>query len=366
MNKANRVMNFSGGPAVLPLEVLEQARSELFNYRNSGASVMELSYQAEEYLALQAEALADVRRVLDVPEGWQVLFCQGGGNMQFSAVPLNLMGLKPKGRGAYVNSGNFSSRALKEAGRYGPVDEVASSRDTLFDRIPEFDPAGLHPDTAYVHITSNNTVMGTQWPEIPRLEGFPLVVDATSELMSRPLDFSRIGLIYAGAQKNLGPPGLTVVIVREDLLGHARGDTPKLLDYTRLARENSMLCTPNTFAIYISGLVFKWILAQGGVEEMQQRALKRSGLVYEMLDRHSGFYRPHSRPEHRSCLNATFRLPTEGLEKSFLDEARQQGMSGLKGHKVLGGIRASMYNGLPVEWAAALAGFMDEFARRKG
>ncbi|MDH4247035.1 MAG: 3-phosphoserine/phosphohydroxythreonine transaminase [Deltaproteobacteria bacterium] len=361
-----RVFNFSAGPATLPLSVMERVRDELLDFGGLGASVMEISHLAPEFKAILAESERLIRELLAVPQGYQVLFCHGGAQMQFSAVPMNLLRLKPARKAAYVVSGNFAGRAAAEAGRFGVVEVVATSQATGHDRIPEVDTRALDPGSSYLHITGNNTVMGTQWREYPQVSGMPLVVDATSELLSRPLDFSRIGVIYAGAQKNFGPPGVAVVIVRDDLLGHGLPNTPKLLDYARLATDHSLGSTANTFSIYVTWLMLQWIRDQGGMPEMRARSEQRAKRVYEALDRHAGFYRPHAQPGHRSLMNATFRLASPELEDRFVRESEAQGLYGLKGHKVVGGIRASLYNAMPLEGAQALAEFMQDFARRNG
>jgi len=361
-----RVFNFSAGPATLPLSVLERVRDELLDFGGLGASAMEISHLAPEFKAILAESEQLFRDLLSIPKGYQVLFCHGGAQMQFSAIPLNFLGLKPARKSAYVVTGNFAGRAAKEAARYGGMDVVATSEATGHDRIPEIDTRAVHPASSYLHITANNTVMGTQWREFPQIPGVPLVVDATSDLLSRPLDFSRIGAIYAGAQKNFGPPGLAVVIVRDDLLHHAKPNTPKLLDYTRIATDHSLGSTANTFTIYVTWLMLQWIRDQGGVAVMQKRSEQRAALVYAAIDRHAGFYRAHAQPGHRSLMNATFRLKTPELEERFIEESQAAGLYGLRGHKVVGGIRASLYNAMPIEGAKALADFMDTFAKRHG
>jgi phosphoserine aminotransferase len=307
-----------------------------------------------------------MRELLSIPSNYQVVFAHGGGQMQFSMVALNLIARKPSRKAVFVESGNFSERAIAETSRFGKTEVVATSRGTKYDRVPEFDVAAVDPEASYLHITTNNTIFGTQWHSFPKVNGVPLVGDATSEILSRPVDIPRFGVLYAGAQKNLGPSGMAVAIVRDDLLGHALPITPKILDYKQLAGDHSLTNTPNTFSVYVSMLVMKWIKDTGGVAAMEVRSKEKAALVYAALDRHKGFYHAHAHPAHRSLMNATFRLSSPELDDRFVAEGQAQGLYGVRGHRFVGGIRASLYNGMPVEGARALAAFMDEFARKNG
>lgn len=362
----SRLYNFTPGPAMLPLPVMQRIREEMMDYGGLGTSVVEISHLTPEFRHILAETEALLRELLAIPPDYRVLFAHGGAQMQFASVPLNLMGLSPARRAVYLDSGFFAHRAVEEARRYGTVEVAGSSEDTLYDRIPAFEAAQVPGDAAYVHITTNNTIVGTRWQAFPALNGVPLVGDATSEILSRPMDLRQFGLVYAGFQKNLGPSGVALVIVREDLIGHALPSTPKLLDYARLAADNSLSNTANTFAIYVAWLMLHWVRDNGGVPEMERRAHERAGLIYDAVARNESFYTAHAVAEHRSIMNVTFKCPTPELDKAFLAEALEQGLYGLKGHRDLGGLRASIYNGMPLEGARALADFMDDFARRNG
>jgi len=361
-----RVYNFTAGPAMLPLPVMQRIHEEFFDFQGLGASVIEISHRSPEFEKLLFETEDLVKELLELPKSYKVLFCHGGGQMQFSMVPLNLMGLKPARKAQVIESGNFSERAIEEARRYGAVEIVATSRDTKYDRIPPFDPARVDPAASYFHITTNNTIMGTSWQTFPETDGVPLVGDMTSEILSRVVDMTKFGAVYAGAQKNLAPPGFALVVIREDLLGHADPLTPKLLNYTQLAKDRSLTNTVNTFSIYVARLVLEWLKNLGGVPAIEAVNRRKAALVYRALDDSKGFYRPHAQKDSRSFMNVTFTLPSDELLKKFLAEALTRGLYGLKGHARLGGVRASIYNGMPVEGCQALAAFMDDFCRKNG
>ena len=362
---ATRVHNFGAGPAVLPLPVLERVQAELVDYAGTGMSVMEMSHRSAAFEGIIQKAEADLRALLGLGADRAVLFLQGGASLQFAMVPANL---RAAGASAdYVLSGHWSKAALKEAQKSGRARVAGSTEASAFDRVPAQGELDLDPGAAYLHFTSNNTIYGTQWaspPEPP--PAVPLVCDASSDALSRPIDPSRYGLLYAGAQKNLGPAGVTVVVVRKDLLERTPGGLPAMLDYRLMAESRSLHNTPPTFAIYVVGLVLEWLLATGGLAEAGRRNEAKAALLYEAIDASGGFYRGHAQPGSRSRMNVTFRLPSEELEKAFLKEAQAERLDGLKGHRSVGGLRASIYNACPMESVAALAGFMGEFHRRRG
>jgi phosphoserine aminotransferase len=357
-----RVFNFSAGPAAIPLPVLERARDELSSWNGCGMSVMELSHRGKEFMAIAERAEADLRRLLDIPTGYRVLFLQGGATAQFGAVPFNLAG--PKNAADYVVTGSWSKKALAEGRRFLTAQVAADAADNRYTAIP--DPADwrLSPDAAYLHYTPNETIGGVEFHFVPECAA-PLVADMSSTLLSRPLDVSRFGLIYAGAQKNIGPAGLAIVIVREDLLGRAREGTPMMMDYHQQAEAGSMLNTPPTWAWYIAGLVFEWLLEQGGLAEMERRNRKKAETLYGAIDR-SDFY---ASPVDRACrsrMNVPFTLADAALDARFLEQAKAAGLVTLKGHRSVGGMRASLYNAMPQEGVDALVQFMQEFERNFG
>jgi phosphoserine aminotransferase len=359
-----RVFNFAAGPAALPLEVLEQAREELTDWRGSGASVMEVSHRSKPFMAVAAEAESLMRSLLAVPAGYKVLFLQGGATGQFAAIPMNLTA--PGATADYVNTGSWSKKAIGEAKRqqvkvHVAGDEAASSYTT----VPQQGALELTPDAAYVHYTPNETIGGVEFPYVPQTGAVPLVADMSSTILSRPIDVSRFGLIYAGAQKNIGPSGLCVVIVREDLLGKARPNTPSVWDYQAMAAEGSMLNTPPTFGWYIAGLVLRWVKAQGGLEAMAAHNRAKAELLYRTIDE-SELYRNPVAKTCRSWMNVPFTLARPQLDQAFLTEARAAGLVSLEGHRSVGGMRASIYNAMPLEGVQALAAFMREFQRRHG
>ncbi len=362
---ASRVHNFGAGPAVLPVPVLERVQAELLDYAGTGMSVMEMSHRSAAFESIIQKAEADLRALLGLGSDHAVLFLQGGASLQFAMVPANL---RAAGASAdYVLSGHWSKAALKEAQKSGRARVAGSTEASAFDRVPAQEELDLDPGAAYLHFTSNNTIYGTQWATAPEPPpGVPLVCDASSDALSRPLDISRYGLVYAGAQKNLGPAGVTLVVLRRELLERTPGGLPALLDYRLLAENRSLYNTPPTFAIYVVGLVLEWLKSLGGLAEIGRRNEAKAALLYEAIDGSGGFYRGHSQPANRSRMNVTFRLPSEELEKAFLKEAQAQGLDGLKGHRSVGGLRASIYDACPIESVAALAGFMGEFRQRRG
>lgn len=360
-----RVYNFSAGPAMLPTEVMEKARDEFLDFNHMGAGVIEISHRSREFDAVLSRTDDLLTELAAIPSNYKILYVHGGAQMQFSAVPLNLLDRNPAHKAAYVESGNFAKLAGKEAARYGNITIAASSAATHYDRIPDFEPAALDAESSYVHITSNNTIYGTRWNQFPDTGSIPLVADMTSELMSRSLDINQFGVIFAGLQKNLGPSGLAVVIIREDLLGKALPFTPSLLNYETYANNHSMANTNNTFAIYMMCLVLEWLKEQGGVAAMEKVNEAKAKLIYDAIDE-TGFYHGTAHTAHRSMMNVTFNLKDESLLDAFLKEADANRLYALKGHRNVGGARASIYNAMPVAGCQALADFMRDFEKRNG
>lgn len=354
------IYNFSAGPAVLPKEVLMQARDEMLDWHGSGMSVMEMSHRGKEFMQIASEAEADFRELLQIPANYKVLFLQGGAHAQFSMIPLNL--LRGRSKADYVSTGIWSDKAIAEAARFCQVNVAASSRDKNYTYAPKQSEWRLSPGAAYVHYTSNETIGGVEVFWTPDTGDVPLVADMSSHILSRPIDVSRYGLIYAGAQKNIGPAGLTIVIVRDDLIGQAQPGTPTMLDYKIHADHDSMYNTPPTYAIYIAGLVFKWLKARAGLVAMEKTNILKSAMLYDYLDA-SDFYNSPVAPADRSRMNIPFTLKNTALDGAFLEQARQHGLLQLKGHKLVGGMRASLYNAMPVEGVQALLQFMQEFER---
>ena len=355
-----RVFNFSAGPSMLPLSVLEKAASELVSYGDSGMSVMEMSHRSPVYDEIIKDAEKLLREVMNIPDNYKVLFLQGGASTQFAAVPLNLM---MKNRKAdYIVSGQFSKKAYKEAQKYGHVNLVASSEDANFSYVPKVERADFSEDADYVHICFNNTIYGTKFPYIPDTGDIPLVADMSSCILSEPVDVSKFGVIYAGAQKNMAPAGLTVVIVREDLIGNACPEIPTMLDYSVMAENGSMYNTPPCYCIYIAKLVYEWILSIGGLEKMKEMNMKKANLLYDYLDSQSYYAAPTDK-QSRSMMNVTFVTGDAELDKKFAKEADACGLKNLKGHRSVGGMRASIYNAMPYEGVVALVEFMKEFAK---
>ncbi len=356
-----KIYNFSAGPAVLPQPVLERAREELLDWRGSGMSVMEMSHRGKEFISIAERAEADLRTLLAVPENYKVLFLQGGATTQFAMVPMNLLG--ERRRADYIHTGEWAKKAIVEARKYCDVNVAASSEAQKFSYAPVQSEWQLSAEAAYVHYTANETIGGVEFHWIPDAGAVPLVCDISSNMLSRPLPIERFGLLYGGAQKNIGPAGLTIVIVREDLLGKAPARTPSMLDYAVHAEADSMYNTPPTWAIYMAGLTFQWMLEQGGVSAMEERNAYKAALLYELIDR-SGLYVNPVRREDRSRMNVPFTLRRTELEPVFLKEAEAAGFLQLKGHRSVGGMRASLYNAMPLAGVQALAGFMAEFEAR--
>ena len=359
-----RVFNFSAGPAVLPLSVLEHAQRELLALPGAGASILEISHRSKVFEAILQSAKKRLTELLSIPENYRILFLQGGSRLQFSMVPMNL--LSADGPPAdYILTGSWGKSALKEAVKAGAIHVAWDGKSSNYDRLPGAGEVQLSPQAAYVHITSNETIEGVQFRTEPETGGAPLVCDASSDFLHRPLDISRYGLLYACAQKNAGPAGVTVVIIREDLLARSQDSLPGYLNYKIHADNDSLWNTPAVFGIYIFDLIARWLLEDiGGLDKMYAQNCSKAQMLYELIDASNGFYRGHSQPECRSVMNATFRLPTEQLEKTFLAEAEKNGLSSLKGHRSVGGIRASIYNAMPVEGVTSLRDFMRDFASR--
>ena len=358
-----RIFNFSAGPAVLPAEVLAQARDEMLDWHGSGMSVMEMSHRGKEFISIAESAERDFRALLAIPAGYKVLFQQGGATAQFAMVPMNL--LRGKKKVDYIHTGEWAKKAIGEAKKFAAVNIAASSEDRNFTYIPKQSAWQLDPEAAYVHYTGNETIGGIEFQWIPQTGDVPLVCDFSSSLLSRPLDVSRFALIYAGAQKNMGPAGLTMVIVRDDLIGHAPTGTPSMFDYKIQADNDSMYNTPPTYAIYIAGLVFQWLLKKGGLAAMEKINIAKASLLYDLLDA-DGFYRSPVAKEDRSRMNVPFTLRDPALDEEFLKEAAKNGLLQLKGHRSVGGMRASIYNAMPIDGVKALVEHMRDFERRRG
>jgi len=355
-----RIFNFSPGPAVLPLEVLEQAQAELLDWHQSGMSVMEISHRGQAFMQVAAEAEADLRELLSIPRNYKVLFLQGGASAQFALVPLNLTA--PQSTVDYVNTGHWSHKAIAEAGRYCKV-HLAGDAGGNYTRVPPQSELRFSAGAAYAHYTPNETIGGVEFGYVPETRGVPLIADMSSSILSQPVDVSKFGLIYAGAQKNIGPSGLTVVVVRDDLIGRARAGTPLVFDYRAIADNDSMLNTPPTFAWYMAGLVFKWLKKSGGLAATATRNRIKAETLYAAIDASPFYANPVAR-DARSRMNVTFTLGRPELDAAFLAEAAAAGLHGLKGHRVLGGMRASLYNAMPLAGVEALIAFMREFERR--
>lgn len=359
----NRIFNFSAGPAVLPVPVLEEAQRNLVELPGVGMSVLEISHRSKTFEDMLARTEADVRALGKVPANYKVLFLQGGASMQFSMVPLNL--LTPGATADYLVTGAWAQKAVKEAQRVGTVNIAATTESENFSRLPKPEEIKLTPGAAYVHLTTNNTLFGTEWPSEPAVGDAPLVADTSSDMFSRPIDVSKYGLLYAGAQKNLGPSGVTLVIIREDLLARSQKSLHTMLNYAVHAENGSMYNTPPCFGIYLIGLVMKWGLAQGGLDAINAVNQRKADKLYAEIDR-SGFYRGTADKASRSRMNITFRLPSEDLEKVFVKESTAAGLDGLKGHRSVGGMRASIYNAFPEAGLDALVAFMQEFEKNNG
>ena len=358
------IYNFSAGPAVLPHEVLQQAREELLDWHGSGMSVMEMSHRGKEFMGIAAAAESDLRGLLAIPANYKVLFLQGGAHLQFAMIPLNL--LRGKSSVDYVNTGEWSKKAIAEAKKFSKVNIVASGADKNFINVPAFDTWQCDPNAAYLHYTSNETIGGVEFNWVPETGGIPLVADMSSNIISRQIDVSKYGLIYAGAQKNIGPAGLCIVIVREDLIGHVSPSTPTMLDYKIHADNDSMYNTPPTYGIYMAGLVFQWLKRNGGLAQMEQTNISKANLLYQVIDASNGFYNCPVVKSDRSRMNVPFTLEDASLDGEFLKQADTHGLLQLKGHRSVGGMRASIYNAMPLEGVQTLVDFITHFAKKHG
>jgi len=363
MKTATRIFNLSAGPATLPVPVLEQAQRELLALPDIGMSILEVSHRSRVFEKILADAEADIRAVAGIPSNYRVLFLQGGASLQFSMVPMNL--LAEGATADYLVTGVWATKAADEARKIGKVHIAATTKAEQFSRVPRVEEIVLTPGAAYVHMTSNNTIYGTEWKELPEVGDLPLVSDTSSDMFSRPIDVAKHALIYSGAQKNLGPAGVALVIIREDLLARSAASLPAMLSYAVHAENRSLYNTPPVFAIYLVGLVVKWIQGQGGLPHIADLNERKAAKLYAEIDR-GAFYRGTAQKESRSLMNVTFRLPSEELEKKFVKDAEAAGFDGLKGHRSVGGIRASIYNAFPEEGVEALTAFMREFERRNG
>ncbi|MDY0082680.1 MAG: 3-phosphoserine/phosphohydroxythreonine transaminase [Ignavibacteriaceae bacterium] len=364
-----RIYNFSAGPAILPEEVLLEAQKELFALPGVGMSILEISHRSKTFDGILAEAKSGIKSLLNIPDNYEILFLQGGASLQFSMVPLNLM--PPKNKADYISTGSWSKKAIKEAKRVGTVNIAATTEEgegdkKYFKRIPKQSELKLDPDAAYVHFTSNNTIFGTQWHNEPEVGNVPLICDASSDILHKPIDVNKYGLIYAGAQKNIGPSGVVLVIIRKDLLERSQDSLHAMLNYKIQAENNSMYNTPNTFGIYIIKIVAKHLAGLGGLSKMYEINKAKAKTLYDAIDNSGGFYKGHAEKESRSLMNVTFNLATADLEKKLIDEATKAGFNGLKGHRSVGGLRASIYNAFPKKGVEDLAGFMNDFQKKNG
>jgi len=363
MPTVHRIYNFAAGPAVLPVPVLEEIQRNLVALPGVGMSVLEISHRSKTFESILAQAEADIRTLAGIPSNYKVLFLQGGASMQFSMVPMNL--LTSGSTADYIDSGSWADKAIKEAKKVGAVNVAASTKAENYSRVPRQDELKLTPGAAYVHMTSNNTIEGTEYKELPSVGGSPLVSDTSSDMFSRPIDIARHALIYSGAQKNMGPAGVTVVIVRDDLLQRSQKTLPTMLNYAVHAENGSLYNTPPAFAVYALGLVMKWLIAEGGLAAIATTNERKAAKLYAEIDR-TGFYRGTAHKDCRSLMNVTFRMPSEELETAFVRESTAAGLDGLKGHRSVGGMRASIYNAFPEDGVDALVAFMKEFERQHG
>ena len=359
--EANRIYNFNPGPANLPLEVLKEAQAEFLNFNNSGMSILEISHRAKEFEAVLAQAKADVKELMGLGDDYEVLFIQGGASLQFAMLPMNYATQEKPG--SYILSGSFAEKAYKEAELLGVGTIVASSKESGYHHVPQQDELKIDKNAAYLHVCYNNTIYGTEYHYIPETNGVPLFADMSSDMLSRPLDFGKFSFIYAGVQKNLGPAGVVMVVAKKSLLESSPKTLPTMLRYDTFYKKDSLYNTPPAFCIYMVGKVAAWIKAQGGLPEMAKRNEKKAKLLYDAIDNSDGFYKGHADKNSRSFMNVTFRLPSEELEKKFVAEAKEQGMGGVKGHRSVGGMRASIYNAMPYEGVALLADFMEKFRK---
>ncbi|MCH7964747.1 MAG: 3-phosphoserine/phosphohydroxythreonine transaminase [Bacteroidetes bacterium] len=354
-----RIYNFNAGPAILPEEVLQEAQENLMALPGVGMSILEISHRSKPFDDVINQAKADIKKLLDISDDYSIMFLQFGASLQFSMVPMNIM--PPKNKADYIVTGSWSKKAVKEAKRVGAVNIAATTEETTFNRIQKQDELKLSGDVSYVHFTSNNTIYGTQYKSEPEVGDVTLVCDASSDIFHKKIDVNKYGIIYAGAQKNMGPSGVTMVIYRNDLLERSSDDLPTMLNYKTQVENDSMFNTPNTFGIYIIGLVTKWLLNMGGLDKMYETNKHKAGILYDCIDNSNGFYKGHAEEDSRSLMNVTFNLPTEGLEKKLIAETLYAGFSGLKGHRSVGGLRASIYNAFPTKGVEDLVEFMNDF-----
>ena len=359
--EAGRVYNFNPGPATLPLEVLKEAQAEFLNFDHTGMSILEISHRAPAYAAVHEQAKKDIKELMGLGDDYEVLFCQGGASQQFAMIPLNYA--TKEHPGSYVLSGSFAEKAYKEAEHLGVGEIIASSKETGYHHVPQQDELKIDPNAAYVHVCYNNTIYGTEYHYVPETNGVPLFADMSSDMLSRPVDFHKFDFIYAGVQKNLGPAGVVLVVAKKSLLENSPEKLPTMFRYSTFYKKDSLYNTPPAFCIYMVGKVAAWIKAQGGLEEMERRNIKKAKVVYDAIDNSNGFYRGHADKVSRSLLTVPFRLPHAELEKKFVAEALEHQLSGVKGHRSVGGMRASIYNAMPYEGAVALAEFMDKFRK---
>lgn len=354
-----RAYNFNAGPSALPIEVLNRAQAELNNFKGTGMSVMELSHRSKEYDQVHQQAISDLRSLMRIPDDYHVLFLQGGASLQFSMIPMNF--LTPGKKGDYILTGSWSQKALDEANKLGETNIVASSKEDKYNYIPEIGENAHSENSAYVHITSNNTIYGTQWEKYPTYTNVPLIADMSSDILCREINVEQFGMIYAGAQKNLGPSGVTVAIIKDSILKEGNSDLPTMLDYKTHVKSNSLYNTPPTFSIYMLSLVLEWVKEQGGVPAIEAKNNEKAALLYHTIDESDGFYKAHAKKGSRSTMNVSYTLPSEELTKKFLAQAKEKGFVGLNGHRSIGGCRASIYNAVPYDSVEALASFMKAF-----
>ncbi|MCZ7602396.1 MAG: 3-phosphoserine/phosphohydroxythreonine transaminase [Melioribacteraceae bacterium] len=358
---SNRIYNFSAGPAILPEEVLREAQEDMLSYKGTGMNVMEMSHREKVYDGIFKGAEADLRKLLNISDDYAILFLQGGATLQFSMVPLNLM--PPKNKADYIVTGTWAKKAVKEAKRVGTVNIAGSTEAEKFVRLPKQEELKLDPDASYVHFTSNNTIFGTQYKTEPEVGSVPLVCDTSSDMLHKKIDVNKYALIYAGAQKNMGPAGVALVIIRKDMLERSSDSLHTYLNYKVHVEGESLYNTPATYSVYIMGLVYKWLLNLGGLDKMYEINKEKAAILYDYIDGSDGYYKGTVVKEDRSLMNVTYRLPSEELEKKFIAEASEKGFSGLKGHRSVGGIRASIYNAFPTKGVAALVEFMKDFKK---
>lgn len=357
--QVHRTYNFNAGPSALPFSVLEKAQAELIDFRGTGMSVMELSHRSHTYEEVHNQAINSLKELLSIPDSYEILFLQGGASLQFSMIPMNF--LKPGNKASYIMTGSWSEKAFSEAKLFGDVYHAASTKEGNYRSIPKVEDLQYHNEDSYLHLTSNNTIYGTQWKNFPDSGNVPLIADMSSDILSKPIDVNKFALIYAGAQKNLGPSGVTVAIIRKDLLEQANTSIPTMLKYSTHAKNNSLYNTPPTFGIYMLGEVLNWVRQLGGLTAISNQNEQKAKFIYDVIDTSNGFYVGHAVPESRSLMNITFNLETEELEKKFLERAKSEGFVGISGHRSIGGCRVSAYNAVPIEACKAFSDFMIDF-----